>query len=393
MGRRIPKYRRYRPKDLGLVVIDGTQHYLGKYGSPDSIAAYNRLIQEWLARGPSRPTPDGSGRDSPSVNELILSFLSGHASVHYRHADGSPTGEVANFRDSFRPLKELYGRTPAVDFRPLKLKAVREKMIGAGLARGTINQRVGRIVHLFRWATENELVPPDIHHGLKAVSGLRRGRTEARETDPVRPVPDERVDAVRPHVTRQVWAMIQLQRLTGMRPGEVVAMRTCNIDVSGEVWRYVPERHKTQHHGHGRTIYLGPRAREILVPWLRPDATEPLFSPWEAMDEYRRERRSHLNTPLPAARRDRKAGKKTAHRLRDRYSTQSYHHAVQYGCRKAGIAPWHPNQLRHTAATRLRRAYGIEAASVILGHSNLETTQIYAEADMREALRVIAEFG
>jgi hypothetical protein len=30
-------------------------------------------------------------------------------------------------------------------------------MIDAGLARTTINQRVGRIVRLFKWAVENEL--------------------------------------------------------------------------------------------------------------------------------------------------------------------------------------------------------------------------------------------
>ena len=96
-------------------------------------------------------------------------------------------------------------------------------MIDSGLARTTINQRVGRIVRLFKWAVENELVPPGVHHGLKAVAGLQKGRSEARETEPVRPVPDAPVEAIRPHVARQVWAMIELQRLTGMRPGEVVA--------------------------------------------------------------------------------------------------------------------------------------------------------------------------
>ncbi len=30
MPRRIPRYRRFKPKDLGLVVIDGKQHYLGR---------------------------------------------------------------------------------------------------------------------------------------------------------------------------------------------------------------------------------------------------------------------------------------------------------------------------------------------------------------------------
>ena len=55
MHPKIPKYRCYKPKNLGLVDIDGKQHYLGRYGSPESVAAYNRLIQEWLAQGGASP--------------------------------------------------------------------------------------------------------------------------------------------------------------------------------------------------------------------------------------------------------------------------------------------------------------------------------------------------
>jgi integrase len=393
MACRIPKYRCFKPKNLGLVVIGGTQHYLGKYGSPESMEEYNRLIQEWLARGISLPSQTESGNLALTVDQLMLSFLSGHAEIHYRHADGSPTGELANFSDSFRPLKELYGPCPAEDFSPLKLKAVRQKMIQTGLARSTINQRVRRIIHLFKWATENELVPPSVHHGLRAVSGLKRGRSEAREASPVKPVLDDQVAAVEPHVSRQVWAMVVLQRLTGMRPGEVVVMRTCDLDVSTDIWRYVPQRHKTQHHGHKRTIFIGPRAQRILAPWLRTEVTEYLFSPKEAMEEYRREQRRHRKTPLYPSQRGRKRKCISKQVPGDRYTTKTYHHAVQYGCRRASISIWHPNQLRHTAATQLRRKYGLEAASVILGHSNLETTQVYAEADSLEALRVTAEVG
>jgi integrase len=392
MLRRIPKYRCFKPKKLGLVVIDGTQHYLGKYGSPESVAEYNRLVQEWLARIPSLPAPDTPGNADLTVNELMLTFLSGHAELHYRHADGTPTGGLANFRDSFRPLKELYGRATARQFSPLKLKAVRERMIETGLARSTINQRVGRIVHLFKWAVGNELVPPDVHHGLKAVSGLSMGRTRARETSPVKPVPEVSVDAIHPHVSRQVWAMIELQRLTGARPGEVVNMRTCDLDTSGGVWVYTPWRHKTQHHGRERKILLGPRAQEALRSWLRPDATQYLFSPKEAMAEFREEQRRRRKSPLYPSTRDRP--KKTPSRvLRERYSTKSYHHAIGYACDRAGVPRWHPNQLRHNAATRLRKLHGIEVARIILGHSTLVTTQVYAEADMSKALDIMGQFG
>jgi hypothetical protein len=66
---RIPSYRCYKPKDLGLVVISGRQHYLGRYGSPESVAAYNRLIQEWLA-GNGACSARSAPVNSLSINEL-----------------------------------------------------------------------------------------------------------------------------------------------------------------------------------------------------------------------------------------------------------------------------------------------------------------------------------
>ena len=68
------------------------------------------------------------------------------------------------------------------------------------------------------------------------------------------------VKAVQPLVSRQVWAMIELQGLTGMRPGEVVLMRTSDLEMTGDVWTYTPHRHKTEHHGKKREVLLGPRA-------------------------------------------------------------------------------------------------------------------------------------
>ena len=54
---------------------------------------------------------------------------------------------------------------------------------------------------------------------------------------------------------------------------------------------------------------------------------------------------------------------------------------------------WHPNRLRHLAATVIRRAYGIEAARAILGHSRLATTEVYAEIDRAKAAEVMTKIG
>jgi integrase len=65
--------------------------------------------------------------------------------------------------------------------------------------------------------------------------------------------------------------MIDLQLLTGMSPGKVCQMRTCDIGREGDVWHYTPKTHKTQHHGHERIIHLGPAAQEVVKPYLKLD--------------------------------------------------------------------------------------------------------------------------
>ena len=98
-------------------------------------------------------------------------------------------------------------------------------MIEKKWTRRVVNNHVGRVARMFKWACSQELVPPSVFHGLLSVEGLRKGRSEAKETQPIRPVPDAFVAAVERWVSPSVWAMIQLQLLTGCRPGEVIIMR------------------------------------------------------------------------------------------------------------------------------------------------------------------------
>lgn len=48
---KVPSYRLHKPTNQAIVVIRGKMFYLGRYGSIDSHAEYNRLIAEWLAQG------------------------------------------------------------------------------------------------------------------------------------------------------------------------------------------------------------------------------------------------------------------------------------------------------------------------------------------------------
>ncbi|MGL4513026.1 MAG: tyrosine-type recombinase/integrase [Lacipirellulaceae bacterium] len=186
--------------------------------------------------------------------------------------------------------------------------------------------------------------------------------------------------------------MVELQRITAMRPGEVCQMRAIDIDRSGNVWVYVPREHKTEHHGHVRRVYLGPQAQGVLQPWLHAEPEAYLFSPREAVAEQRAAARAARKTKVQPSQQRRATGGR-GRAPQECYTTDSYYYAIRRACGKAGVASWRPNQLRHTAATEIRRLHGIEAASILLGHRGVTVTQVYAERDEARAVSVAAECG
>jgi integrase len=224
-------------------------------------------------------------------------------------------------------------------------------MVEAGLCRRTVNQRIARVVRAFHFGVEHEMVPVTIHQALKAVPGLRTGRSAAKENRVVTAVPDAHVDAVLPWLSRQLRAAIELLRLTGARAGEILAMRTEDIDRSGPVWWYTPVRHKTRYRGKIRRVPIGPRAQEFLRPWLRSQGSEPLFQPREDKEEFLAERGRSRKTPLTPSQRARRRKPAPTRAPGELYETRTLYHAVVRGCEKSGTPRWHPHQLRHKAAT------------------------------------------
>ncbi|HEV3167524.1 MAG TPA: recombinase XerD, partial [Isosphaeraceae bacterium] len=204
-----------------------------------------------------------------SIGDLILAYWR-HVEGYYIK-DGRPSSEQDNIRQALRFVRRLYGTTVAADFGPLALKNVREAMIEAGRSRKLINKDINRVRQMFGWAVENEILPVQVHQSLRCVSGLRKGRSAARETEPVQPVPEEAVRAILPQLSPQVAAMVQLQHLCGARPQEVIAIRPCEVITGGNLWLYQPRSHKTAHLDRGKVIVLGPKAQEVLRPWLNRD--------------------------------------------------------------------------------------------------------------------------
>lgn len=211
---RVPSYRHHKPTGQAVVTIKGRDIYLGRWNTAASRAEYDRLIAEFLANG--RQLRD---EVDTTVVEVINAYRK-FAEQYYRK-NGEVTREYGCIKEALKIVRELYGRKLANEFGPLALKAVRQRMVDNGWSRGYINKSIGRIRRCFKWAVENELVRRDMYHGLMAVSGLRKGRSEAREPDPVMPVDDATVQATLPHLSPVVADMIRFQRLTGGRPQDV----------------------------------------------------------------------------------------------------------------------------------------------------------------------------
>ena len=403
---RVPKYCHHRASGQAIVTLDGRDFYLGIHNTAASRAEYDRRVSEWIAAGRRLPVD----QNAVTIAEVVAAFLK-HAKDYYREADGTISKSVTSFDESIRPLLKLYARTPAASFGPLRLKAVRDQMIAAGRVRSNINRHMVRVRHIFKWATENEMIPASVFHGLMAVSGLRAGRSGAKEGQPIKPVPLAHVEAVLPYVSRQVASMLRLQMLTGMRPGEVVLIRGKDLDTTGKLWLFKPARHKTQSLGHDRLVFLGPKAQVIIKPFLKLDPAVYLFNPIDAEAERRAKLSKERVTPLSQGNRPGSSRKaKPIKQPGERYTPMTYYRAVIRGCDAANPPPpemtdpaelkewrkshrFHVHQIRHTLATELRKEYGVEGAQVVLGHRTLTATQIYAEQNTEAAQRIMAAVG
>ncbi len=382
---KVPPLRTHKATGSGYVVLNGKRNYLGKRDDPACQPKYDRLIAEWLA----------AGRYGPATSTLTVVELAAryweHAREYYRAPDGQEAKSLIRVKLAIRDLRNLYGNISVNEFGALQLQALRGKWIDRNLCRTTINDRVTVVRAIFRWGAAQELVDERIPMKLANVENLQKGRSRAKESRKVLPVPDADVENTLAHLPGPVVALIRLQLLTGARPGELINLRPCDIDRTGAVWTVTLEHHKTSHKGHERVLYMGPQAQCVLRPLLLRDTDRPLFSPKDAEAERHEKSRKSKDG---GRRLDQKPNKKKTNRVvRDTYDRRTYNRAIERACEKAGVTRWHPNQLRHNCATALRKTLGIEAAQIMLGHARVDTTEIYAERNQEAARKIAADHG
>ncbi|HEX5269400.1 MAG TPA: tyrosine-type recombinase/integrase [Gemmataceae bacterium] len=410
------------------VRIDGREYYIGAYGSKESQAAYVQLISR-ATTGTLRTHADGL-----TVAEAVNAFRK-YATERY----GPSSPHLRHFRSALRPVLRLFGHEPVGEFRPPKLKVVLAELAKAH-CRPAANRHFVRVRMAFKWMQSEDLLPSGTYEDLCTVSGLapNQGRPGRR----VLPIPEDVLQATLPHMGSVLRTAVEVQLLTAARPGEVLGLRPCDLIRSGRaevvpgvpldlgpVWAAPLAAHKNAHRGKPRVLLFGPKAQAVLAPLLAGrESAAYVFSPRQAEAERRAARYLARKTPLSYGNRP-GSNRAPAPRRRpgERYTVTAYQRAIKYACDRAfpppehlrrarkervaawkarlgdaGLAElkawrkahrWHPHQLRHLAATRLRAEFGIELARIILGHSSASMTEVYALDNLKAAADVIGRVG
>ena len=392
---RIPKLCRAKARNLAFVCVGSKKKiYLGKWGSPEAAAKYSEYVDK-LIRGEDLLAGEGETR-VVTLADLASEFFA--AKKDYYVKNGADTRQIQRFRAALEFPLRFFADLPVDDFGPLKLQAARREMIQSGrFSREYLNALVNCLRHVFKFGVEQELVKPETLAALRAVSPLKRGRVQLKESDPVRPVSLSDYEAALAHMSPVVADMTRLQRLTGMRPGEVCAMRAVDLDRRSDVWIYTLPTDKTDWRrapDDKRRIPLGARAQRLLSPYLAEiEGTDRfVFSPARAAEARALRMRAERKAPITAQtlRRDQRQARRI---FADGYTTDAYRRAIARACLAAGVPRWAPNQLRRLYATEIRAKYGLEAAQIMLGHSCADVTQIYAERDFVRMVEIAEKEG
>ena len=413
----VPTYRRHANGQAVVSVYraDGSRTEIllpGKFGSAESKQEYERVLAQLRANNGS--LPQAKHATDITIVELVERFMEHARGYYVDPVTRNPTSEILALVAAFRPLVRICGSEPAASFGPLALQAVRNAMLTGswigdderiertrkgrkiGLARTTCNDNIARIKLLFRWSASMELIPASVAHALATVAGLRRGRSGARETEPVKPISSAIIDDTIPHLPPMVCDMVQILLFTGMRCGELCVMRAADLDMTGEIWLYRPERHKGLWRGRERVIAIGPRAQAIIRHYLTPHIDAYMFTPAAQDEMIHAARRAERRTPLYPSHAKRLAAKRKANGKRrpgERFAVAAINRAVRRACERANIPRWHVHQLRHSASLTFARELGLEAARAALGHASVDMSAMYAGHDIEAAKKVAAHVG
>lgn len=345
---KIPRYRFQKSRKTGVVRIKKRDYYLKKYGSPESLEEYKALIVEHYGDELTDVT-------HPLALPLFSVLYQAFCELRYSKDNcAAHKRTIVGFSSIF----------PDLSTRDIKCRHLEEfqlELCKRKIVSNTVNDYMARLKKIFVWGVRQEHMRQSVLGFFDLIDRVDESWSGIQRTEKVKPLPDELIDPILADVPKTVADLIRFQLLTACRPSEARLLRFCEIQISDGVWLYTPAQHKTSHRGKTRVIPIGPRAQQIIEPHQGRDPNSYVF---------------HSGDPAYP------------------YKKDSYSRSIRRACERLGFEEhWTPNQLRHTAATRIRNEFGIETAQVILGHSHLRTTEIYAAKNLGLAEKFARKFG
>jgi integrase len=314
----------------------------GKFGSEESLSEFRRLCEIVAVTGELPPAK--LLQTETTVAEMCEAFL---AAMRKKYPPTS--AEPKHLAYGVSHIRKMFGPRPANSIRPTDLEVLRASMVRT-LCRKTVNRRITQTVRAFRWAVTRELVDAGTYAALSAVEPIKPGMDGATDYPPVMPVDDDHFEAVMAESGFRLRCMLIVHRATGMRSGELVAMTPEDVDMSQGDWLYFPARHKTQGRGKDRIVGIPRSVTPILLDTM-PDRHLPWF-------------------PI---------------------QVNTYRNNVRAACDRAKVPRFHPHQLRHSLATKVKTICGEEAAATLLSVSNDKTAKVYARVTPESVRRIMRE--
>lgn len=376
-----PSYR-YHISGQAVVTFDGKNYYLGPHDSPESKARYYALLNEYHANGMQMP----EHRDTQPAVITVRVVTAEYREYAVKRYANAPK-EIHRISGVCDLLEMEHGDVPANEFGPRRLEQVRETFIATGNCRTYVNRLVCCVKRVFRHAISRELIDVNVLIRLDTLEPLKAGQTTAPEPESVRPVDLEHVRATAKYLSPVVSAMIRVQAATGMRPSELCNIRPVDIEKRADgVWLYRPPKHKTSNRGKSKVVPIVGDAQAALAPFVARDPDAYCFSPKESMAWHQSQKTR--KTPLSCGNRvgtNRKVNPKRQAGIR--FDAGSYRQAISRAAKQARVPHWFPYQLRHVAATEVRKALGVESAQALLGHSRANMTQHYAQISEEKAIQ------
>jgi len=236
------------------VRLNGQRTYLGYTDGTGEIPGtvtqrYLETVLQWQKNG-CKPLPTHV-KSSVSVEAIATKYL---AWVESRYSKS----HIDHCRIAMQFLIDHCGNLSVDDFTRYVLKQLQEKLeqegvTGRPFARPLVNRYVSFIKTAFREAEESGLCSESIVDSLARVRPLKRGKTTAREYEPVDHVDTDVVKATLPFMSEIIRAMVMIHLLCSMRSQDVINLRICDIEMNDPkypgVWWYAPHDHKTKKQG------------------------------------------------------------------------------------------------------------------------------------------------